>query len=255
MIHAQGLRHAFGRTVVLDGVDITVPARGVVGLIGPNGSGKTTTLKALYRALNPQEGTVLIDGEELSSLGSEQRAAALAVVGQDSHGADSAGDSFGTDLTVAELVALARTRHTSKDLAAVDAALARCGLGDVAGQPLSALSGGQRQRAFIARGLAQGARYLLLDEPTNHLDPYFQHQILRILRDLDAGVIIVLHDLNLAYTYCDEVVVLDAGAVAAAGSATAVLIPDILSPIYGLPVHRVHAGGGFHLVLGEGAPQ
>lgn len=252
MLNATKISHSFGRTVTLDGVDLHIPDQGVVGLVGPNGSGKTTLLSTLYSALSPNGGEVTVDGQQVERMRAKSRAKKLAVVVQDA--------SAEVDLTVAELVSLARLPHktfgagiTTQDAAVVDEALEACGVLDLADRQVSQLSGGQRQRVMIARGLAQQSTHLLLDEPTNHLDLHYQHEVLKILRRINRGSVVVLHDLNLANTYCDQIVVLDHGKVVAAGPPSEVMTPQVLEPIYGVMVQRVEVSGRWHLILGEGA--
>lgn len=261
MISAHHIKYSYGRTLVLDGVDIRIPDRGFLGLIGPNGSGKTTLLRTLYRSLNPQAGDVRVGEHALNSLSPAQRAREIAVVVQENRS--------DINLKVAEFVALARRPEVgwaprvaasfsigapAGEIAAIDAALRECGIADLADCPVSQLSGGQRQRAYIARGLAQSATHLLLDEPTNHLDLRYQHEVLRLLKGLSAGVVAVLHDLTLAHDYCEEVVVLQEGRVVAAGSPQEVMVPELLEPIYGVNVEKVRIGSRWHLLLGPGSP-
>lgn len=262
MISAQQIQYSYGRSLILDGVDIRVPDRGFLGLIGPNGSGKTTLLRTLYRSLNPQSGHVQVGQRPLNELSPAQRAREIAVVVQENRP--------DVDLKVAEFVALARCPEPgwaqrlantlspglpAADVAAIDAALKVCGITELAAVPVSQLSGGQRQRAYIARGLAQSATHLLLDEPTNHLDLRYQHEVLGLLKGLSAGVIAVLHDLNLAHDYCDEVVLLQEGKVVASGSPHQVMVPELLEPIYGVSVNKIRLGARWHLVLGPGNPE
>jgi iron complex transport system permease protein len=164
-------------------------------------------------------------------------------------------------MTVAEMVLLGRSPHrsawtpyTRADHELAAAVLRRVGLRDRADDPFGELSGGERQRVLIARALAQEADHLLLDEPTNHLDIRYQHDILALVRSLGVSAVVVLHDLNLAARYCDELVLLDRGRVVAAGSPDAVLRPDVLDPVYGVSAQRVTTRDG-HLQLVFGPPE
>src|SRR5690606_1928739 len=111
------------------------------------------------------------------------------------------------------------------------------------------LSGGEKQRVLIARALAQDADHLLLDEPTNHLDIRYQHEVLGLLRGLATTTVVVLHDLNLAARYCDDVVLLSEGEVAGAGTVDDVLDPRLLTDVYGIGVRRVDDADGLHLLF------
>lgn len=249
MIEAAKLSFAYGDQQVLDAVSLAAAPGRLLGLIGPNGSGKTTLLRHLYGALTGA-GTVTVDGDRLADLRPREAARRLAVVVQES-GTESS-------LSVAEMVLLGRTPHLATfqrtspaDHAIAVDALARVGTTQLADRSFAGLSGGERQRVLIARALAQQATHLLLDEPTNHLDIRYQHEVLGLLAhlvaDLGTTAVVVLHDLNLAARYCDDLVLLDAGRVAAAGPTDEVLDPVVLEPVYGIGLRRVEHAGELHL--------
>lgn len=241
MIEACGLEFGYRATPVVRGVDLrAVPGR-VLGLIGPNGSGKTTLLRLLHGSLRPQSGTVRIDGLDVTRASAREVARRVAVVVQE-HGGD-------LPLRVADMVLLGRVPHSStftrtdvEDHRIATAALERVGALPLATRGFAGLSGGEKQRVLIARALAQQTPHLLLDEPTNHLDVRYQHEVLQLLRGLPATVVVVLHDLNLAATYCDDLLLLDRGTVAAHGTPREVLVPEVLEPVYGIRVRRVELG-------------
>jgi iron complex transport system ATP-binding protein len=236
----------FGSRVVLDDVGVLAPAGGVTGLLGPNGSGKSTLLRVLAgvqqagRAAAPSDtgATTTFDGADLTALPRRERARVLALVEQDA--------STDLPLSVLDAVLLGRIPHRSllagdsdADHAAAHAALDAAGAKELADREVGTLSGGERQRVHMARALAQHPRLLLLDEPTNHLDIAAQLHAMRVLRDLAAdGVTVVaaLHDLNLAASTCDHLVLLDHGRVVAAGPVDEVLVPEVLEPVYGVRV-------------------
>ena len=252
MITASGLSWSYDDREVLRAVSLVAPHGRVVGLIGPNGSGKTTLLRLLYGALRGRRGQVTVDGDTLASLPPRVAARRLAVVVQESAGE--------TALSVAEMVLLGRGPHlaafartTAEDRAVAAEALRRVGAGHLAAHRFADLSGGERQRVLIARALAQQATHLLLDEPTNHLDIRYQHEVLSLVRDLahdlDTTVVLVLHDLNLAARYCDDLVLLGDGGIVASGPVEQVLTPEVLEPVYGIGVQRVEAAGELHLLF------
>ncbi|MFG1922584.1 ABC transporter ATP-binding protein [Cryptosporangium sp. NPDC048952] len=255
MITATDVSWRYGNNPVVDGVDVEAAPGRVLGLIGPNGSGKTTLLRLLYGALRSPTGTVEIDGE--TSLPPREAARRLAVVVQETGGE--------TSLTVGEMVLLGRGPHLNTfqrtspaDHAIAASALKRVGATHLGARPFAELSGGERQRVLIARALTQEATHLLLDEPTNHLDIRYQHEILRLVHGLGTCSIVVLHDLNLAARYCDDLVLLGGdGGVAAAGPTTDVLDPAVLEPVYGIGIRRIELDGAIHLLfhpIGERAP-
>ncbi|OSM42185.1 ABC transporter ATP-binding protein [Nesterenkonia sp. PF2B19] len=247
VLHTFGLDCAVGagrgRRVILRDVALTVAAGEVVGLIGPNGGGKTTLLRTLSGALPPARGQVLLHGRPLHRLTARQTAREVALVAQEPSGE--------LALSVAETVLLGRTPHlgmlqrqSRHDEEIAERALREVGVHHLALQEVSSLSGGERQRVMIARALAQEATCLLLDEPTNHLDIGFQHQVLQLLRGLRITTVVVLHDLNLAARYCDRLLLLHDGGVRASGRPDDVLAPDLLDEVYGVGADPVAASDG-----------
>lgn len=248
MIEARNITCQYGDNIVVGEVSLSISPGEVVGLVGPNGSGKTTVLRALYGRMPVSGGSVALDGQRIDRLPRRTIAKSIAVSLQEHDGSN--------ELTVEQIVALGRTPHVGwrgalgrSDYQAISQAMEVCGVTDVANVPMPQLSGGQRQRAMLAQTMAQQAPYILLDEPTNHLDLRYQHEVLETVTGQSAGVGIVLHDLNLANTYCDRVVLMSAGRVVAAGKPADVLVPDLVEPVYGMAVHRVMGGASEHLVF------
>ena len=215
-------------------------ASGLVhAVIGHNGSGKSTLLKLMARQLRPTAGAVWLGAEPVGALGARAFARRVAYLPQDLPAR--------TGLTVRELAehgrypwhgALGRIGATDRE--AVAGALRAVRLDASADRMADALSGGERQRGWIAMLIAQGAGALLLDEPTSALDLAHQVDVLGTLRGLarsrGAVVVLVLHDINMAARFCDRIVALRAGAVLADGPPAAIMRPDVLEAVYGLPM-------------------
>jgi iron complex transport system ATP-binding protein len=244
MLAATGITWSAGDTLILDGAGVSVAAGRMVGLIGPNGSGKTSLLRCAAALTAPDEGEVMLDGANLHTMRRRAIARRLAFVEQDA--------DTDVELELREVVLLGRTPHrqaldpdTPEDLALVAAALERTGLTGREHQSWHTLSGGERQRARIARAMVQQPEVLLLDEPTNHLDIAHQLDLLDLVRSLQLATIAALHDLNLAATFCDEIVVLDAGRVVATGPPSEVLTARLIGDVY-----DVEAMVGTHPVTG-----
>ena len=213
--------------------DITLQARDeVVGIVGPNGSGKSTTLRCVYRAMKPDAGAVLIDGVNVHKR--QNLARDLAALTQESQ--------VEFDFTVAEVVEMGRLPHerdSARDRRVVLDALATVDLSGLASRSFLSLSGGERQRVLIARAIAQEPRVLVLDEPTNHLDIRHQLDVLALARGLGVTVLTVLHDLNLAASYCDRLYVLDEGRLVASGTPDEVLVPELIAKVFHVTAHVV----------------
>ncbi|MEU0624690.1 ABC transporter ATP-binding protein [Streptomyces rubiginosohelvolus] len=233
---ARGVTVGYGDRTVIDQLDVAIPSGVITTIIGPNGCGKSTLLRTLTRLLKPAGGTVVLDGEDIGTLRTKDVAKKLGLLPQ----APVAPEG----LTVADLVARGRHPHqswlrqwSSDDADVVRRALAMTGVADLADRTVDSLSGGQRQRVWISMTLAQGTDLLLLDEPTTYLDLAHAIDVLDLVDDLhESGctVVMVLHDLNLATRYSDNLVVMRGGAVLAQGHPRDVITAELLHEAFGL---------------------
>lgn len=231
-LSAQQLSWTRGGHLVVDDIDIRPEPGQTVGLLGPNGSGKSSLLRLLAGVSRPDRGTVELDGTPLHRLGKRPLARRIAVVGQHAH--------TDTDITVFDVVRLGRIPHRdlfgadTREAEAIERALRATGLTEHAQRTWHTLSGGERQRAQIARALAQEPSELLLDEPTNHLDIAHQLEILELLTRLPVTTVVALHDLNLAAMFCDYILLLDGGRIAAHGTPAETLTEQLVRSVYGV---------------------
>ena len=225
---------------VLSGVTLEVRPGEIVALIGPNGAGKSTLVRAASGVLRPSAGRIDVDGEDIANLPFTARAKLVAVVPQAAQ--------MPEEFSVLETVRMGRTaylgwlgRESRDDEAAVIEAMRRTQIQAFESRRLGELSGGERQLVLVARALAQSSRYLLLDEPTAHLDLRHETAILELVKDLahrdGLGVLIALHDLNLAARHADRVALLAAGGLRAIGPPLEVLTENALGAAYGVPVN------------------
>ena len=218
------------RLIVQD-LSLTAEPGEVVGLIGPNGSGKTTFLRTVYRLLRPTAGQVTVGGNDVWRLSARESARRIAIVVQESP------PEF--EFTVREIVRMGRMPHkpltapyNRNDDEIVTDALRRVKMLALAHRPFALLSGGEKQRVLMARALAQQPKLLVLDEVTNHLDIHYQFEILDLIRNLGTTTLITLHDLNLAAAYCDRIYVLGEGRIVASGRPEEVLTPGLLRRVF-----------------------
>ncbi|QCB51202.1 ABC transporter ATP-binding protein [Rhodococcus sp. PAMC28707] len=234
---AEDLTLGYGDRIVVENLGLEVRTGVITTVIGPNGCGKSTLLRALGRLLKPKSGRVVLDGKAISSMRTKDVAQVLGMLPQ----APVAPEG----LTVADLVSRGRHPHqswirqwSSDDESEVANALELTGVGDLADRPVDELSGGQRQRAWISMALAQGTDILLLDEPTTYLDLAHSLEVLdlidRLHEDLGRTVIMVLHDLNLAVRYSDQIIVMSQGKIVEAGRPQDVISEKLLLDVFGL---------------------
>lgn len=226
---------------ILEDVSFCVQEGEVLGIVGPNGSGKTSLLKVLARLMRPLQGRIDLFGQELASMAQQEIARLVGVVQQDTQ------QLF--PFTVAETVLMGRFPHrphgrwtggfgweSREDVTIAEQAMMMVDILHVAHRAVTDLSGGERQRAMIARALAQTPKVLLLDEPTAFLD--LQHQVeicsvlLRLKEESRLTVILVSHDLNLVSQYCDRILLLDRGRVVRLGRPEEVIEPGALESVY-----------------------
>jgi len=233
---ADRVRFTRGRRLIIDDVDCTVPGASVGALLGPNGAGKSTLLHLIAGVERADAGTARLGDRDLAALRRRERARVIALAEQEVQDAPG--------LRVAEVVALGRTPYLGAfagpaelDRAVVRRCLEDAGLVELADREYATLSGGERQRVNLARALAQEPELLLLDEPTNHLDVHAQLTMLGLMRELARGgltVLAALHDLSLAASYADHVIVLANGRVRAAGAPRDVLTPALIRDVWGV---------------------
>lgn len=225
-----------GNTTIVHELDLHIQRGKITALVGPNGCGKSTLLRGLSRLLSPETGAVCLDGEDVHRMKAKELARKLGILPQSPTAPEG--------LTVHELVAQGRYPHqrwfqqwSEEDEQIVQESLRITNLSMFADRSVDALSGGQRQRAWIAMALAQQTQLLLLDEPTTYLDLAYQLDVLDLLEELNEQgrtIVMVLHDLNQAARYADEMVALRGGQIVAHGSPEQVMTADTLRHVFGL---------------------
>ena len=236
MIEIEGLGFQRDGASVLHDISARIAPFGITAIIGPNGAGKSTLLHCMAGLLSPSSGVVRLNGADVHGASPSDRARLLSILTQSQPQVPR--------LSVGDLVAFGRWPHHRgrpgpEDTRIVEEAIARFQLDPLRDTPLDALSGGQRQRAYVAMAWAQSTPYLLLDEPLSALDPRVAKSIMAQLKDMSRngrGVVIVLHDLQIAAQWADAVIALKDGALFAAGAAEATLTDATLSALYDTPL-------------------
>ena len=237
MIEVRNVSKRYGHKAVVDAVSLNIPRGKITSLIGPNGAGKSTLLSMISRLVPKDEGEILIDGQELGRVKSNDLAKKLSILKQSNH--------LQIRLKVRELVSFGRFpyshgRLTKEDWMHVERAIGYMELEDLQDRFLDQLSGGQRQRAFIAMVLAQNTDYILLDEPLNNLDMKHSVQIMKTLRkmvdDLGKTIVLVLHDINFASFYSDYIIAMKDGKVVREGQTCDMIQSDVLREVFEMDI-------------------
>jgi iron complex transport system ATP-binding protein len=230
-LKADNLVWKIGAKTIVDGVSFCAEPGKMLGLLGPNGSGKTSLLRLLAGLKPPRSGEVTLDGKNIAQIGRRAMAQRVAFIEQ--HATTNA------SLRVIDVVKLGRFPHRSMfsswskvDDEAVAYALDRTEMAAKRNDQWQSLSGGEKQRAHLARALAQAPKELILDEPTNHLDIHHQISLMRLVSTLPVTSIIALHDLNHAAMFCDQLIVMQAGKIVASGTPEDVLTQALLRDVF-----------------------
>ncbi len=244
MIKFSNVRTGYGPREILHGISFTINRGEILSLIGPNGCGKTTLLRAACGLLPLSDGEILFHGRNQAEYGRREFAKLAAFLPQVRDVPAIRTDRF---------IAHGRYPHlsfgrslTAKDRKAIELAIEQTGVSNLLKKELTELSGGERQRVYLAMTLAQDAEVLFLDEPTTYLDigqKYETLELIRQIRDLGKTILMVLHDLPLAFSYSDRVALLENGSLLTCGSADQVFDSGLPAKIFGVSSRRVEAEG------------
>lgn len=236
-LHGATLTLGYGKKIIAESLNVSIPNGKFTAIIGPNGCGKSTLLRTLSRLMKPINGQVWLDGEHIERFATKEVARRIGLLPQNA--------SAPGDISVRELVCRGRyphqplfTRWRDEDEQAVSRAMKATGIEALASQSVDTLSGGQRQRAWIAMVLAQETSILLLDEPTTWLDISHQIDLLELLTALNKEqgftMAAVLHDLNQACRYANHIIALREGKIIAEGDPREIVTAGLIERIYGM---------------------
>lgn len=244
-MEVKNLSFAYGANRVLEDVSFTIAEGKVTTILGANGSGKSTLFYLMTKNLAAEGGEILLDGKNIDGIRLRDFARRVSMVGQT--------NTVPGDVSAERLVSYGRTpflgfmqRPGAEDERLIDRAMEIMDVAQYREKAVSTLSGGQRQRVWIAMALAQNTKLLLLDEPTTYLDIRYQIEILRMIRKLNREfgitVVMVLHDMNQAIRYSDEILGLKDGRVAARGRPQEIFTPELIEDIYGVRLETINKG-------------
>ena len=238
MVDIKGVLKTYNQRPVVDDVSLTIQKGKITSFIGPNGAGKSTLISMISRLIAKDEGIITIEGKDITEIKSEKLARKISILKQSN-------SSMNVKLTIKELVSFGRFPYSKGNLKKddwkkIDEAISYMDLEDMQDKYLDQLSGGQRQRAYIAMVLAQDTEYILLDEPLNNLDMRHSVQIMKTLRrlvdELGKTIVIVIHDINFASCYSDEIVALKDGKIVKQGRTCDVIDSCVLKEIYDMDI-------------------
>jgi len=232
----ENLNFEIDNTKILKNINFNIKKGEFVGVIGPNGCGKSTLLKNIYNILTPTNGSIFIDNTSIENFSPKELAKKISTLTQHS------GGDF--DFSIVDIVLMGRYAHSSmfsstskKDLKIAKGALDKVGLSNFENRSFLSLSGGEQQRVMIARAIAGENDFFILDEPTNHLDIRYQLEIMDIMKSLDITMFSAIHDMNIAATYCDKLILLEDGKIIAIGTPDEVLSKKNFRNVFGVEVY------------------
>lgn len=243
----ENLSFSYGKHQVIRNLSLTIHKGGIITIIGANGCGKSTLFHLLTKNLQPESGSILVNGKNISDIRLKEFAGQAAIVHQY--------NTAPADLTVEKLIGYGRTpyhtmgipRDSVEDKKKIQWAMEITNTEKYKDKPVRKLSGGQRQRVWIAMALAQDTRILFLDEPTTYLDIRYQLQILQLIRKLNRRygmtIVMVLHDINQSLYYSDEIIAMKDGRVLKQGKPEAVVTADLLRAVYGVQLNMREVDG------------
>ncbi len=234
LIKTSGLSYGVNGKTIVDDVTFEIKRNEFLGIIGPNGAGKSTLLRLLARIINPAAGHILLDGEDISGYEAKELYKKISFLPQTSY--------FDFPLSVLEVVLTGRYPYlgifeseSKEDMKRAEDCLSLVDLEGFSRRKVTTLSGGEQQRVSIARVLAQETDFIFLDEPSSHLDIHHKlalMELLGLLAQEGKGVVAVLHDLDLASRFCERILVLENGQIAALGEPSRVLSEELLSSVF-----------------------
>ena len=252
VIKIENLCAGYEKKQILYDISLSVPKGTLISVIGPNGSGKSTLLKSTIGIINPSEGTVIIDDIDTKSMTQREIAMKTSYLAQ---------GKGAPDMTVEQLVLHGRfpylsypRRYSDNDKKIASRVMEKMGISDLATRQISSLSGGMRQNAYIAMALAQDTDYILLDEPTSFLDIAHQLDLMRTLRDLadsGKGIVSVLHDLPLAFTFSDTILIIKDGRIVQCDTPDAICKSGIVKDIFGVDLYYSADKKSYFYLLGS----
>ncbi len=231
MIRVENLKYSVDQRKILNDISILVKKKKFVGIIGANGCGKSTLLKNIYRFLKCNSGEIIIDELEISEYKTEFLAKKMAVLAQK--------HNMNFDFTVEEIVEMGRYAHqksesnlklSNKEI--IEKSLKSVGMENMKLRSFLSLSGGEMQRVLIARALAQDSHILILDEPTNHLDIKYQRQVMDMMVKTDKTILAVIHDMNIASSYCDYIYAMKDGKIQVEGDPNSIFTKENIKDIF-----------------------
>lgn len=233
----ESLSKSFGKKPILKEIDLTIQKGKLTAFIGPNGAGKSTLFACMSRLIDAESGHIYLEGQELKSIKSRELAQKLAILKQMNH--------LNMQISVRELIAFGRFPYskgqlTQTDKVKIQTSIEQLGMQDLADENIQNLSGGQLQRAYIAMILAQDTDYILLDEPLNNLDMNFALQMMQLLqslvRDYGKTIVIVLHDINFASSFADDIVAMKSGTIFAHDETAKIINEPVLNALYDMTI-------------------